>query len=220
MSVLEYFHNITRKWRNGGFLTGQVGEDLKFFVIYEHEKIGQIAMGNNRSLTDARLVVAGLDEHGKSAILIDKNADSKLATPAYTTINLWQIDNMPPGIDEIGIPSGTVSLLPPVGSALYRIVTFPPDSAIGPEAYKNSLELFGDENALVSEANDIAGLHQTDSIDIVTVISGEVYAVLETTETLLRSGETFIQRGGKHSWSNRGKEDVSCVVVVIPVSKL
>ena len=40
-----------------------------------------------------------------------------------------------------------------------------------------------------------AGMHQTDTIDVVTVISGEIWAMVETGETLVRAGDTVVQRG-------------------------
>jgi mannose-6-phosphate isomerase-like protein (cupin superfamily) len=58
----------------------------------------------------------------------------------------------------------------------------------------------------------VPGLHVTETVDVVTVVSGELYAVLETTtETLLRPGGTFIQRGTKHARNNRGTEPVTVV---------
>jgi hypothetical protein len=42
---------------------------------------------------------------------------------------------------------------------------------------------------------DIPGVHVTDTPDIVTVLSGEIHAVMETGETLLRAGDTYIMRG-------------------------
>jgi quercetin dioxygenase-like cupin family protein len=54
---------------------------------------------------------------------------------------------------------------------------------------------------------------------MVTVVSGELYAVLETAETLLRPGDTFIQRGTKHAWSNRGTEPVTVVAVMMAAKR-
>ena len=59
-------------------------------------------------------------------------------------------------------------------------------------------------------------MHQTDTIDIVTVISGEVWAVVETGETLMKPGDTLVQRGTKHAWRNRS--DSPCVIASVHVS--
>ena len=46
-------------------------------------------------------------------------------------------------------------------------------------------------------------MHTTDTIDIVTVISGEACVLLDTGETTMRQGDTIVQRGTKHAWHNR-----------------
>ena len=43
------------------------------------------------------------------------------------------------------------------------------------------------------------GMHQTDSVDIIYIVSGECVVILEEAETVLRAGDTFIQRGTKHA---------------------
>jgi uncharacterized cupin superfamily protein len=51
---------------------------------------------------------------------------------------------------------------------------------------------------------DIPGMHIHETVDIVTVVAGEPYAVFEERETLLRPGDTIVVRGSMHTWSNRG----------------
>jgi quercetin dioxygenase-like cupin family protein len=48
------------------------------------------------------------------------------------------------------------------------------------------------------EAAGIPGMHSEDTLDIVTVVSGEIYVVLEAGETVLREGDTLVMRGAKH----------------------
>jgi quercetin dioxygenase-like cupin family protein len=91
----------------------------------------------------------------------------------------------------------------------------PPDSEWDyAGGYAGSLAEAGAAESHV-DSDEMAGLHQTDSVDIITIISGEMYAVLETTETLLKPGDTFVQRGTRHAWSNR--TDQPCVYVSIMV---
>ncbi|ROZ52923.1 cupin domain-containing protein [Rhodococcus sp. WS1] len=165
----------------------------------------------------ARRVVAGLDADGKSTIISDENTTARVAAPTFTVMNLWQVDQLPVHVDdEDGL--GQVTLMPPMGSLIYRIASFPPDSEWDSADYQKSLSALesGDSHDTDSE---IAGLHQTDSIDLITMLSGELYAVLETTETLLRPGDTFVQRGGKHSWSNRGNIPATYVACTIPAKR-
>jgi quercetin dioxygenase-like cupin family protein len=66
-----------------------------------------------------------------------------------------------------------------------------------------------------TEAGGIPGLHETHSFDILTVISGEMFLLVENGETLLRQGDTLVMRGGKHAWSNRTDQTVTVVTVMI-----
>ena len=59
-------------------------------------------------------------------------------------------------------------------------------------------------------------MNATATIDYIVVLSGEMHAVLETGETLLKPGDLFVQRGTVHSWSVRGSEP--CVIAVVLVS--
>ena len=58
--------------------------------------------------------------------------------------------------------------------------------------------------------------HRTDTIDYVTVISGEITLGLDEGDVVLRAGDCLVQRGIMHSWHNRGSEP--CVLSVAMVS--
>jgi hypothetical protein len=53
-------------------------------------------------------------------------------------------------------------------------------------------------------------------VDYALVLSGEIWALMDEGETLLRAGDTLVQRGTNHAWSNRG--DQPCLVAFILVS--
>jgi uncharacterized cupin superfamily protein len=57
-------------------------------------------------------------------------------------------------------------------------------------------------------------MHSTDTIDILTVISGELVMVTEGAETILRPGDSVVQRGTAHAWSNRGASVAVAVAVM------
>jgi naringenin degradation protein FdeH len=60
------------------------------------------------------------------------------------------------------------------------------------------------------------GMHKTATVDYAIVLSGEIYAVMDEGETLLRAGDTLVQRGTNHAWSNRN--ETPCLVAFILVS--
>lgn len=163
--------------------------------------------------TDARVrrVVAGLDDRGRSVVVSDAETPSRVETPGFTVNQIWQIDALPASVLAEDGSNGTVSIAPPRGGFVYVVATFPPDSSWDAAAgYKDALEAIGDAGSHRDD-DAIAGLHETDTVDIITIISGEIYAVLEEGEVLLKPGDTFVQRGTKHTWSNRS--DAPCTLV-------
>ena len=46
-------------------------------------------------------------------------------------------------------------------------------------------------------------MHQTDTVDCAIVLEGEIIAVLDELETVLKAADIVIQRGTNHAWSNR-----------------
>ncbi len=59
-------------------------------------------------------------------------------------------------------------------------------------------------------------MHKTATVDYLIILKGEIYAILEDGETLLKPGDIMIQRGTNHSWSVRGTEP--CVLAAVLVS--
>jgi mannose-6-phosphate isomerase-like protein (cupin superfamily) len=60
------------------------------------------------------------------------------------------------------------------------------------------------------------GMHQTQTIDFVTIVSGEVDLRLDDAEVHLKAGDCVIQRGTRHAWRNRSTEP--CVLSAVLVS--
>ena len=152
----------------------------------------------------ARVVVTGVDENGKSTIVSDGPTPVRLETPGMTICDLWEVENLPSNVADKNASNGDVRLDPAKTGFVTRVTTFAPDSEWDMAAqYEKLLADMGNADALEHDDSGIAGLHQSDTVDIVTIISGEVYAVLETGETLLRQGDSIVTRGTKHGWSNR-----------------
>jgi mannose-6-phosphate isomerase-like protein (cupin superfamily) len=163
----------------------------------------------------ARRVVSGLDDDGMSAIVSDNHTASHVETDAFTINQIWQVDEMPPHVLADDTSSDQVSIAPPKAGFVYLVTTFPPDASWDfSSGYKDALTASGGTGAHVDD-NNIPGLHETDTVDITTVISGEIYAVLESGETCLRAGDSFVQRGTKHTWSNRTDKPCSIVAVMM-----
>ena len=59
-------------------------------------------------------------------------------------------------------------------------------------------------------------MHRTNTVDYIVVLKGEIHAIMEKGETLLRAGDVLVQRGTNHSWSVRGNEP--CIIGVVLVN--
>jgi hypothetical protein len=172
----------------------------------------------NHTEIRARRVVAGVDADGRSTIVTDEETATRIALPGFTVNDVWRVDDLPVHVDEEDTLTGDVELDPPASGFVVRLATFPPDSAVDEEQYAASIDSLHGADANVAD-EEAMGMHFTDTVDVVTVVSGEIYAVLETGETLLRTGDTIINRGNKHAWSNRTNAPATVVATMFPASR-
>jgi hypothetical protein len=98
-----------------------------------------------------------------------------------------------------------------------RTYTCPPDSEADLEAYNAAAEsIYGGGNAAAS--GSFPGMHRTQTLDINTVVAGEIYAVFEEGETLLRAGDCIVVPGTMRAWSNRSDEPATLVSTCFPLA--
>jgi len=90
------------------------------------------------------------------------------------------------------------------------VVDFPPD-----ESYDTQeLARFLDEHGVRDNGHARHfWFHKTQSLDYAIVLEGEIYALMDEGETLMRAGDILIQRATNHSWSNRS--DKVCRVAFV-----
>ena len=169
---------------------------------------------------EIRRVVTGHDARGRSVILSDGPSPHVLTLPGrpdFALINLWVTDRAPAsnagGADGAARP---VVLEPPPGGTIFRVVEFPPDRAAGGFDRKAAFAAMGASHALDPDGSRHPGMHRTDTVDYALVLSGEIWALMDEGETLLRPRDTLVQRGTNHAWSNRS--DQPCQVAFILVS--
>ena len=167
-----------------------------------------------------RRVLTGHDADGKSTFIADgyaPNVKEMASMPGLALTDLWDTAGAPAsnagGADAAARP---VRLEPPKSGTIVRIVEFPPDSqwrggADGREAFKS----IGAGHAQDRGSSDPM-MHRTSTVDYIIVLKGEIHAIMETGEKLLRAGDFLIQRGTNHSWSVRGNEP--CIVAAVLVN--
>jgi hypothetical protein len=65
----------------------------------------------------------------------------------------------------------------------------------------------------------VRGLHKTDTIDLVQILSGEIWLIMEDgAERCLATGDCVVQRAAVHTWTNRSA--VPCTMSVVMISTL
>lgn len=147
---------------------------------------------SERAAPNIRRVVTGHDAHGKPTIWIDGNATNhKFPNEKITSTLMWSTDCSPTRIfgdeDEGGRILGSA---PPLNGSRFTMMEFLP----------------GNE----------ATLHQTDTIDYVICISGEIDMFLDSSRSItLRAGDVLIQRGTLHAWANRSDKPCRLAVVLL-----
>lgn len=167
-----------------------------------------------------RRVVTGHDAHGRSVILMDGESPNSYVLEkagGLQLTELWETRSSP--ADNSGGADAAEHerrIEPKGGGTVFRIIAYPPDSirlkTLRPEEHFSSMG---------AQAADAAtrrhpGMHKTDTVDYAIVLSGEIVAVLDEAEVLLRAGDCLIQRGTSHAWSNRTQEP--CVIAFVLVA--
>jgi quercetin dioxygenase-like cupin family protein len=167
-----------------------------------------------------RRVVTGHDARGRSVIVSDGPSPHVLTIPGRTDFaltNLWITDGAPASnAGNADAAARPVVLEPPRNGTIFRIVEFPPDRAPGGFDRAAAFKAMGAGHAMDPDASRHPGMHKTDTVDYALVLSGEIWALMDDGETRLRAGDTLVQRGTNHAWSNR--DDRPCLVAFILVS--
>jgi hypothetical protein len=165
-------------------------------------------------------VVTGHDAEGKSTFLSDglaPNVKEMASMPGLALTDLWETKGAPArnegGADNADRP---VRLEPPRNGTILRIVEFPPDSQWRNRAdARAAFDSIGAGHAPDRHSADPM-MHKTATVDYIIVLKGEIYAIMDKGETLLKPGDILVQRGTNHSWSVRGSEP--CIIAAVLVS--
>ena len=164
-----------------------------------------------------RRVLTGHTPAGRSTIIADEPAPqvNAGATPDAGSVVLWVTDSAPASNagNADAAPAGVRNPVPPPsrGGTIFRIVDFAP-AARGGAAPASALS--GVHHSEERSARH-PGFHQTDTVDYAIVLEGEVWAILDEAETLLKAGDILIQRGTYHAWDNRSDRPARMVFILL-----
>jgi hypothetical protein len=164
-----------------------------------------------------RRVVTGHDKAGNSVFVMDGKAPNVLemaSMPGVALTDLWRTRTSPASNGgSTDAAKGRIRLEPPAEGTILRIVEFPPDTKWRKSA--NAAKAFKSIGAggAPDHASADAMMHATATVDYIIVLKGEIWAILDKGEKLLKQGDILIQRGTNHSWSVRTKEP--CVIAAV-----
>jgi mannose-6-phosphate isomerase-like protein (cupin superfamily) len=164
-----------------------------------------------------RIVV--VDENDRSKAIADgpsPDVRTDPARPGFTSTRIWVTESTPVHLqglrESLDLPH---TLEPPAGGSVCRVVTFPPEQGyigkISAKAVQEYFDAMGSPGASTySKSAPHPYMQKTRTLDFCMVIEGEITLVLDTEEVQLSAGDTVVQRGTNHAWSNRSTKP--CVI--------
>ena len=164
-----------------------------------------------------RIVV--VDENEKSKAIADgpsPDVRTDPARPGFASTRIWVTDRTPAKIkgvrETLHMPH---TLEPPAGGSVCRVVTFPPDDGfkgkVGAKEVQAYFDAMGSSAASTYSAQaPHTYMQKTRTLDFCLILEGEITLVLDTEEVHLKAGDTVVQRGTNHAWSNRSNQP--CVI--------
>jgi uncharacterized cupin superfamily protein len=169
-----------------------------------------------------RRIVTIDDARGASHAVVDApspDVRTDPARPGYASTRIWVTTASPPMVprqyrDALLLPQ---MIVPPTKGSVCRIVQIPPDESwrgkVGAPDVTAFFQQMGAPRASTYSASaPHPYMQQTRTLDFCLILEGEVTLVLDTEEVSLKAGDTVVQRGTNHAWSNRS--DQSCRIAI------
>jgi hypothetical protein len=171
------------------------------------------------SLRPVRRIITGDDSSGKAYIVEDKTPPTLTVPerPGYAVSNIWVTSDTPAPVDAPDRVAGHKGVSPPPHGTVLRVIDYPPESTDPAERRRQLAATFGSlyPDAEHNIDDQHPGMHRTATVDYAIMLEGEITAILDKEETVLRAGDILIQRGTNHAWANRsGKPARICFVLI------
>lgn len=158
-----------------------------------------------------RRVVTGTDEDGMSVMIIDGGpAEIAAVVGSGGLLEVWTDSVSQPldPTDHADRGKGAVLLAPPDGGVKIRWFVIEPVPAGVPkqqldESAREVFRGFGAEQHIKDQSRHSA-MHETPTLDIISLLRGDASLILENGETRLKPGQIIIQRNTNHAWVAHG----------------
>lgn len=132
----------------------------------------------------------GLVEDGQPPHVVTIDSASGIFRTDIWSSSTTPYDNSDPSDPTLTWPDDRFSPLPN-GSACF-VMEIPPDDPGNPTK-----------------------LHQTDTLDYVVILRGEIHVVFLDEERLVKAGDILVQRGTPHAWSNRSGQPCTFLAIML-----
>ncbi|MGE0597488.1 MAG: cupin domain-containing protein [Hyphomonadaceae bacterium] len=168
-----------------------------------------------------RRIVTGEDDDGRSIIILDGPPSGGIGDPRLGGLSeIWH-EAVSGAIDpkqHADLGEAVSILSPGAGKVKVRwfVISPPPEGATHDQLAEAARQRFADFGA-AHEIRDQArhpAMHQTQTLDIVCLISGEAALVLDNEETRIKPGQVVIQRGTSHGWTAIGGPALFLAVLI------
>lgn len=172
-----------------------------------------------------RRIVTGHDASGKAVISMDGPPPISHHRPetGVRLTEFWTTYGAPTPIEEPGDNttrrSGVV-LAPPEQGTIVRIVEFQPDKTWihkfdAAAAHAAFADIGAGDAHVAMKAPPHPMMHRTRTVDYGIVLEGEIWLILDDSETCVKAGEIVVQRGTNHAWANRSDQVCRVAFVLI-----
>ena len=171
---------------------------------------------------DVRRVVTGHDADGKAVFVSDTAVEpvTLALLPGSEFHHSGERTTLPQFPDD-GSEPPHVTYFPPLGGVRFGFFTIPPDGGTGAPADLDmdaALAEFAEKLPGLAEHMEPAdpGMHTTATVDFEVVISGQATLELDDgAKVTLEVGDTCVQNGTRHRWSNSGSVPAVLAVVLL-----
>jgi mannose-6-phosphate isomerase-like protein (cupin superfamily) len=157
---------------------------------------------------------------GTSDVLIE---DDVVVSPAKIIQELWVNDATPANPASTGDPVAGKQVIhePPDGGAVFRMLMLPPKRDWPTPTAEQMVEMHRAISSThvptveyLRTAKSVT-MHKTNTLNYFVLISGELVAMSEGRDVVLKPGDVLIQKGCMHGWENRTSEPaILCGVLV------
>lgn len=152
-----------------------------------------------------RRVVVGRGDNGAPAILSDETPPLTIDAPSGVGVSeLLSSPGPLSSVDDGGDPPREgVGAFPANGGVAARLIRFP---------------VIGEWVRIAGDDPDRPGMHRSETLDLMVVLSGQIVLGVEDGEDVVGAGDSVVQRGTLHRWRVTG--DAPCTYLSVLLAPL